>query len=94
LTENIFARILGVMNGYNAYFSGYTTQYIDMLNHRFMTMTSEKRIKAISTMAKNIAEEGEEYQALRRDILEEARGRDCDPDDLRLKLDFPEDVEW
>jgi hypothetical protein len=82
------------MNGSYVSTRGYITQYIDVLNDRFYNMDKEKRLKNIPIFAKRIAERGEEYQALEADIKEEAKKRNCNVHDLRLAIDYPEEIEW
>ncbi|NLI93454.1 MAG: hypothetical protein GX434_15105 [Peptococcaceae bacterium] len=92
--DNTFARMLNVMNGKYVFFDRYITQYIDLLNHRFIGMNSEKRLKNISSIAKRIAEQGQEYRDLEVQLRDEAGKRSCDINDLQLALDFPEEIEW
>ena len=72
----------------------YITQYLDILNERFIKMNKEKRLKNLSIIAKRIVERGREYRDLESELIEEAKQNNCPVDDLRLELDFPEDIEW
>lgn len=90
VTDNTYARILNTLNGSYVYCNRYITQYIDLLNHKFIGMTSEKRLIYLSIMTKRIAEKGQEYRDLEDDIRNEARRSGCDVDELRLALDFPD----
>jgi len=94
LTEGTYARTIKVMNKRYVYLYRYITQYIDLLNHRFLEMNSEKRLKSISIVAKRIVEQDQEYHDLERQLMEEARKNNCSVNDLRLELDFPEDIVW
>ncbi|MBU9711187.1 DUF6904 family protein [Evansella tamaricis] len=94
LSENAYARLLNVMNGNYVFTDRYLTQYIDHLNDKFMDMTNDKRLKNISTFAKRIAEKDKEYRALERDLQEEAKRRNCNVNDLRLAIDYPEEIDW
>lgn len=47
-----------------------------------------------SIMAKRIAERGQKYRDLEDDLRDEAQRRNCDIDDLRLALHYPEEIEW
>ena len=94
VSEGAYARMLNVMNGRYVFIERYITQYIDILNDRFMKMNSEKRLKNISTFAKRITERDEEFRSLESDLLKEAKEQNCNVNDLRLDLDFPEDIEW
>ncbi|NPV27266.1 MAG: hypothetical protein HPY81_07460 [Firmicutes bacterium] len=94
VSDNIYARILNILNGRFVYVDRYITQYLDILNERFIKMNKEKRLKNLSTIAKRIAERGQEYRDLEHQLREEAQKYNCSVDDLRLELDFPEDIEW
>jgi hypothetical protein len=73
---------------------GYITQYLDLLNSRFLEMDKEKRLKNLSIMAKRVAEKGKEYEEVVREIAAAARKHDCSVEDIRLRLEYPEDIEW
>lgn len=94
ITEGAYARMLNVMNRGYVCIDRYITQYLDILNSRFIKMNSEKRLKNLSTIAKRIVERGQEYRDLEFQLREEAKKYNCNVDDLRLDLDFPEDLVW
>ncbi len=94
VSESIFARMLNIMNSSYAFFDRYLTQYLDILNHRFIKMDKEKRLKSLSSMAKRIVEPDQEYRDLKRQLQDEAKRHNCSVEDLRLNLEFPEDFDW
>lgn len=94
VSENVYARMLNILNGRYVYVDRYITQYLDILNERFIKMNKEKRLKNLSNIAKRIVERGQEYRDLESELMEEAKRNNCSVDDLRLELDFPEDIEW
>lgn len=94
VSEGAYARMLNVMNSTYVSVCRYITQYIDILNNKFIRMSSEKRLKNISVFAKRIAEHDQEYRDLEFEFREEARKQNCSVDDLRLDLDFPKEIEW
>lgn len=94
VSESAFARMLNVMNGRYVSFDHYVTQYLDILNHKFLNMSKEKRLKNISAMAKRLAEHDQDYYDLEAQLKEEAKLHNCNIDDLRLNMDFPENFEW
>jgi len=94
VSENVFARMLNILNGRYVYVDRYITQYLDIINERFIKMNKEKRVKNLSSIAKRIVERGQEYRDLESELMEEARQYNCSVDDLRLELEFPEDIEW
>jgi len=57
-------------------------------------MNGEERLKSISIMAKRLADPGKEYDKMKRDVLEAAAKYNCPVEDLRLNLDFTEDIDW
>lgn len=94
ISEATYARLLNVMNGSYVSTYSYITQYIDVLNDKFINMNEEKRLKSISTFAKRISQLDNEYRELEAVLREEARKRNCDVNDLRLAIDFSEEIEW
>lgn len=96
VSDNVYARILNTLNDRFVFVNGYITQYIDILNEQFIKMNKEKRRKNLSNIAKRIAGRwrNQEYYDLEHQLMEDARKYNCSVDDLRLKLDFPEDIKW
>ncbi|WP_313892828.1 DUF6904 family protein [Psychrobacillus sp.] len=72
----------------------YAIQYIDMLNLSYIGMMKEQRTKAFSTVAKNIVEENQEYQSIKQQVIAEANKTKSSIHDLRLNVEYPEDIEW
>ncbi len=94
VSEASFSRLLNLMNKDYPWHDGYLSQYVDVLNIRFIGMTSEKRRKSIPTIAKRLAEYGEEYCRLREEILAAAREYGCSPVEIDSGVDYPEEVIW
>ena len=94
LTDNSYSRLLNAMNGTYISTYRYITQYIDSLNDKFINMNNEKRLKSISIFAKHISKKETDYLELEEYLREEAKHRDCDVDELRLAIDFPDILEW
>ncbi len=94
VSEASYKRMLNMMIRDYTWIDGYTRQYLDMLNYRFVNMEKEKRLKNISVMAKRLVERGDEYKAIQREVREAAGKFNCHADDIRLRLDFPEEIEW
>lgn len=94
LSQASFSRIMNIMNHHFNYFDSYATQYLDMLNCRFLDMDKEKRLKNLPVMAKRIAEQGEEYREVKSEVLAAAREYNCTANDIRLQLEYPEYIEW
>lgn len=92
--KGAYARMLKAMNDKHVFIDGYIDQYIDILNDRFIRMSSEKRLKNISIMAKRIVERNPEYLDLESQLVEEAKKQNCSISELRLDIDYPEDIEW
>lgn len=94
ISKASYARLLNAMNGRYVSSCNYISQYIDLLNDRFINMNPEKRLKSISVFAKRISQRDEEYEELEGYLRQEAKIQNCHVDDLRLDIDFPEDIEW
>ncbi|WP_453989995.1 DUF6904 family protein [Bacillus nitroreducens] len=95
IPETSHVRILRLMNDRFISFDYYATQYVDKLNGKFIRMTKEKREKNITIMVKRIAEQGDDYQRVREDVLEAAEEYNCSMTEIRpIKDEYPDDFEW
>jgi len=72
----------------------YITQYLDVLNVRFLDMDKSKKLKNLSIMAKRLTEKNDEYRSIERTILEAAKEYNRSPEDIRLNLEYPEQIDW
>lgn len=55
VTEHAYPRILNTMNRRSAGVEGYFTQYIDLLNHNFIELSAEKRLKTSPSSPKGLS---------------------------------------
>lgn len=95
ITSTTYKRIYSYINNAFSSFSGYITQYIDILNCRFIDMDKEKRLKNISVMAKRIFEQGEEYREVKVEVVMAAKEYKCSVENIRMKnYDYPEEIDW
>lgn len=95
LSEASYARVLKQMNRAYPWMEGYITQYVDMLNLRFLDMDRDGRQKSISIMAKRFAEKNKEYLMLEQEVMAASRRHQCSVEDIKMVgLDYPEDIEW
>ncbi|MDN5322568.1 MAG: hypothetical protein PWQ67_1022 [Clostridia bacterium] len=94
VSDASFRRMMNIMNKDYTRFDGYTRQYLDILNCRFIDMDKEKRLKNISTMAKRLAERGEEYKQIKAEVAAAARHYNTYEDNIKPPVDYPEDFEW
>ncbi|GEL77053.1 DUF6904 family protein [Tenuibacillus multivorans] len=74
--------------------SNYVTQYVDLLNLRYLDWDKEKREKNISIIAKRLSEQGDEYQEVKNEVHEAASEYNCRPDQIRLEQDYPDEIDW
>ncbi|MHB8131635.1 MAG: DUF6904 family protein [Mobilitalea sp.] len=89
-----YSRMINMMIKDYAWLENYITQYLDVLNVRFLDMDREKRLKNLSIMAKRLTEKGDEYRSIERTILEAAKEYNRSPEDISLKLEYPEQIDW
>lgn len=89
-----YSRMINMMIQDYTWLENYRTQYLDVLNVRFLDMDSAKRLKNLSIMAKRLTEKGDEYRSIERTVLEAAREYSRSPDDVRLNLSYPEEIDW
>ena len=57
-------------------------------------MNSEKRLKSIPTMAKRLAEQGDEYRQVKIEVVASAKKYNTSEDNIRPVVDYPDDIEW
>lgn len=95
VTEASFKRIMNLLHKDYTWTDGYATQYLDMLNLRYLDIEDkEDRAKALSTTVKRMVDKGKEYLEIERDVMEMAIANDCSPEDISLTWDYPDEVEW
>jgi hypothetical protein len=94
VSEASFGRMMNLMNKDYTWFDNYTRQYLDVLNCRFIDMDREKRLKSIPTMAKRLAERGDEYLKLQADVKAAARHYNTYEDNIKAPVEYPDYYEW
>ncbi|WP_026478369.1 DUF6904 family protein [Alkaliphilus transvaalensis] len=94
IPEVTYKRMLGYITSKQHEFKGYLPHYIDFLNLKFIHMEKEIRLKNISIMARRIAEQGKEYEAMVDDLKNVAREHDCPVEHIQINMEYPEDFEW
>ena len=94
VSDTSFSRMINLLNKDYPWVGGYATQYVDMLNCKFIGIDKEKRLKNIPTMAKRLVEQGQEYRKLKSELEEAAKIHKCSVGDLRIQLEFPEYIDW
>ncbi|XEC95713.1 hypothetical protein AB6A23_03820 [Paenibacillus tarimensis] len=82
------------MNKDYTWFENYTWQYLDILNCRFLEMDNEKRLKNIPVIAKRLAERGEEYTRIRKEIQAAAIMYGTHVDNIKEPSEYPEIIIW
>ncbi len=94
VSEASYSRMMSLMNKDYTWFEGYATQYLDVLNCRYIDMDNEKRLKSIPTMTKRLAEHNEEYRKQKLEVSEAARYYNTTEDNIKAPLEYPDDYEW
>jgi hypothetical protein len=94
LSQASFARVTHLLNKDYTWLEGYAEQYVDLLNIRFLDMDKEKRLKSLPTIAKRLSEEEAEYRKIKDEVYHEAKENNCAIDDIRLSMEYPEEVDW
>ena len=90
-----FSRMMNLLNHDYTWTDGYFTQYLDVLNIKFINMDKEKRLKSIPTMAKRLNEHDAEYRGIESVVLEGAREFNCPNDIVRFEgIEYPEEIVW
>ncbi|MCK9524689.1 MAG: hypothetical protein M0R49_02020 [Limnochordia bacterium] len=91
--STVLGRIRNMMLSYTS-FDNYTTQYLDILNNRFLDWDKEQRVKNISIMVKRLVEKDAEYQEYRLAVEQAAKEYDCPPDMIRFGVEYQEEIDW
>lgn len=75
-------------------FYNYTTQYIDELNLKFIEMDADKRFANISIMVKRVNEKNDRYYIVREDVEATAKHYGVSTDMIKIKGEYPEEIDW
>ncbi|QSO48484.1 DUF6904 family protein [Alicyclobacillus mengziensis] len=94
VTEASYKRMLNLLHKDYTWTDGYTTQYLDMLNIRYLEIGDrEQRAKELSLVVKRMTEKGKEYRQVEEEVRAMAREHNCSVEDISLVEDYP-DVDW
>ncbi|MCL6517882.1 hypothetical protein [Alicyclobacillus sp.] len=94
VTEASFKRMLNLMHKNYPWTDGYVTQYLDLLNIRYLELrTKEERARALSKVVKRMVEQGKEYRQIEEEVRAMAIEYNCSVEDIGLVEDYPQ-VEW
>jgi len=95
MTETGYARTIKLLNGSFVWIADYCTQYIDVMNIKFLRMDAEKRLKNLSVMAKRFAERNDDYYEMKEAVQEAAAEFGVPQDAIELEgWTYPEEVDW
>ncbi|MGO1372361.1 MAG: DUF6904 family protein [Senegalia sp. (in: firmicutes)] len=94
ITKGRYGRLLSYMINDYTRFSGYLTQYLDLLNIKFVNLDKDKRLEKISVFGKRLVEKGKGYLDLEEQFELAAEEYNCSIFELRLNEEYPEDIEW
>ncbi len=74
---------------------GFITQYLTMLEMKYIDCDREKRIKLLATHVGKIIRQSNDYMKLSREVIEAAREYGVSVTDIRYSdEEWPEDLEW
>lgn len=94
VSSNAYARVRNTLLVRNRPVHRYATQFIDHLNIKYLHMTPDERLKHISRMSKWIGEQSGEYPEIRDSVREAAAAHDTHPENIRLRTEYPHDIQW
>lgn len=94
ISERRFNMMVNNMNAYSLDFSNYFTQYLDVLNIRYLEWDKDNRVQNISRIAKWLAEQGKEYQETKAAVTDTANRLGGHPSEYRLRGEYPDEVDW
>lgn len=95
VTEASLKRIVNLLYKDYTWTDRYTTQYLDMVNIRYLSIEDkEERAKALTKTVKRMVEKGKEYQDIEENVLEMATANNCSTEEISLRWEYPEEIEW
>lgn len=98
LTNNKFTQIKKFFTPRGSWdndkYKGYATQYLDMLNIKFIQMDRPKREKNLSIFAKRLAEIDQQYLQEKKAIHAFAHEQGLHPDQIRYSKEYPDHFDW
>jgi hypothetical protein len=94
VAEKTFSRMMNLMYNEYTWLSYYMTQYLDILNCKFIGMDNEARLKSLPIMVKRLTEQDEEYRQLEEAVKEAAFEYKCPIGDITPNVEYPENIEW
>lgn len=95
VSPHSYNRMMNLLIHDYTWIDGYVTQYLDVLNLKFINMDKEKRLKNIPIMAKRLSEHNDEYDEIESFVLAGAREYGCSIDAVRLAgMEYPDEIDW
>ncbi|WP_230199471.1 DUF6904 family protein [Bacillus ndiopicus] len=76
-----------------AYFR-YATQYVDVLNIEYLSLSQEERAAHLSAFAIRLVVEGEDYHFLLNQLMQAAKETKHALHELQISLKYPESIDW
>lgn len=92
-----YNRWLSFMNKSDIHIQAMGHQFMDVLNINYLSMSREKRLKNLNTIARRIAEfwDDEEWQDIDKVLEAGAKKYGCPKSDVRLVgVEYPDEIEW
>jgi len=76
-------------------YTGFATQYITLLEMKYIHAEPEKRSKMLATHIGKIIKQSDDYQKVAKEVREVATEHGISPSDVRYaNEEWPEDLEW
>lgn len=95
ISPNSYGRVINAITNNYPCLSNYITQYLDMINVKYLRLSSEKRIKNLPAFARHLVEFTSEYREIEKEVKSFAYEHNAAIDNIHLKgYDYPENFEW
>lgn len=76
-------------------YNGFCTQYLDILNQKYIHTNPEKRVNLLAATIRKLIKPDNEYYDIEADVKEYAIENNINYIDVRLaNVDYPEELEW
>jgi hypothetical protein len=94
IPENSIPGIMQQLNSDYFEISDYATQYLDDLNFNYLKMDKEMRREKLITIAKQVAQQGSDYQKVKQDVQDAAAKNNCKMTDISPFVEYARPIEW
>lgn len=94
LTPRQFSSLRKEMKPTSLQFKNYFSQYVDVLNSRWLQMNKQLRQKNLNLFIRKLTLPNPEYEQVKKEIIQFAQKYDCHPSEIDYNVEYPENIDW